>query len=259
MRLFKHIDYSLSSLPKVLSIDEFKGNTGHHKYQCILTDPLNKKVLDILPGRKNYILSEYFRSFDNRDEVEYFVMDMWRPYLDIAKTYFKNATIVIDKYHFIRQVIWALERVRKDVQKQFLKVRRTEFKRSRSILLKHKSALTDEQLDQLEVMLLASRRIRDAYLPKEKFYEFINSKSYDEAKDKLNEWFMYLMTVDVPEFKAAENAIRNWKPYILNAFACPYTNGYTEGCNNKIKVLKRNGFGYSNYTRLRSRILHLMS
>ena len=77
---------------------------GVKKYQCILTDPQNKKVLDILHGREQHILSDYFRKFNDRDKVKYFIMDMWQPYKDIAETYFKNATIIIDKFHFIRQV-----------------------------------------------------------------------------------------------------------------------------------------------------------
>jgi transposase len=55
-------------------------------------------------------------------------MDMWQPYKDIAETYFKNATIVVDKYNFIRHVIWAFERVRKSEQKKFADVRRKYFK-----------------------------------------------------------------------------------------------------------------------------------
>ena len=39
------------SLPKVLSIDEFKGNAGGEKYQTIVTDAEHKKVLDVLPNR----------------------------------------------------------------------------------------------------------------------------------------------------------------------------------------------------------------
>ena len=30
----------------------------------------------------------------------------------------------------------------------------------------------------------------------------------------------------------------NWLNGILNSFFTPITNGFTEGCNNKIKVLK---------------------
>ncbi|HBR30710.1 MAG TPA: hypothetical protein DD733_01370 [Clostridiales bacterium] len=46
---------------------------------------------------------------------------------------------------------------------------------------------------------------------------------------------------------------------ILNSFAYPYTNGFTEGCNNKIKVLKRTAYGYRNFKRFKNRILHIFS
>jgi len=41
---------------------------------------------------------------------------MWKPYVDIVKTFFKNATIIIDKFHFMRYNIWAIEKVRMHVQ-----------------------------------------------------------------------------------------------------------------------------------------------
>nr|WP_181971412.1 transposase family protein [Ruminococcus sp. AF43-11] len=61
IRIFDLVSYSLKELPTALSIDEFKGNTGKEKYQCILTDPENKVVLDILPKRTKYCLSKYFK------------------------------------------------------------------------------------------------------------------------------------------------------------------------------------------------------
>ena len=45
----------------------------------------------------------------------------------------------------------------------------------------------------------------------------------------------------------------------LNSFSSTITNGFTEGCNNKIKVLKRNAYGYRNFNRFRNRILHIFS
>ena len=39
-RTFDFIDYTNTSMPRVLSIDEFKGNAGK-KYQASLTDPYN--------------------------------------------------------------------------------------------------------------------------------------------------------------------------------------------------------------------------
>ena len=57
------------------------------------------------------------------------------------------------------------------------------------------------------------------------------------------------------EFNATLTMLSNWAKYILNAFDCPYSNGFTEGTNNKIKVIKRNAYGYRNFENFRNRIL----
>ncbi|MBQ2286075.1 MAG: transposase [Clostridia bacterium] len=36
----------------------------------------------------------------------------------------KNAIRIVDKYHWIRQVIWAFEKVRKEEQKKFSQIAR---------------------------------------------------------------------------------------------------------------------------------------
>ncbi|MFY9377039.1 MAG: transposase, partial [Peptococcia bacterium] len=53
--------------------------------------------------------------------------------------------------------------------------------------------------------------------------------------------------------------ILNWKQEFLNSFDVPYTNGCIEGFNNKIKVIKRNAFGFKIFNRFRTRILHCCS
>ena len=68
---------------------------------------------------------------------------------------------------------------------------------------------------------------------------------------------MYYLTPDSDVRKPGTciTAIRNWSTEILNSFEYPYTNGYTEGTNNKIKVIKRNAFGMRDFSRFRNRIL----
>ncbi len=72
------VSYAPKKLPTVLSIDEFTGNTNGEKFQCILADPINKVVLDILPKRYEHYLSDYFNLFDKseREEVRYLVSDI---------------------------------------------------------------------------------------------------------------------------------------------------------------------------------------
>lgn len=257
-RIFRFLNHSKPSMPNVLSIDEFKGNAGR-KFQGILTDPKHKRVLDILPGRESHILVSYFRQFHDCANVKYFVMDMWRPYKEIAETYFKNAIIVIDKYHFIRQITWAFDRIRKQEQKKLSDYRRKYFKKSRFLLLKRASKLTQEETDQVSIMLSLLPRLGTAYLLKEKFYDFVDASDKKDAIKKLKDWYIYVEALNEPEFTKAMHTIINWQEYILNSFDCPYTNGYTEGVNNKIKVLKRNAYGVRNFERFRTRILHMMA
>ncbi len=66
-----------TALPRMLCIDEFRGNAGGERFRCILTAPEEKKIVDI---------QEYLRSFPNREEVKCFVMDMNRAYQDIARS-----------------------------------------------------------------------------------------------------------------------------------------------------------------------------
>ena len=113
LRYFKLVNYSCKELPEVLSIDEFKGNAGGEKYQTILTDAKSRKIADILPNRKKSDLIRYFLTFENRKDVKYVVIDMNRYFKETAEIYFPNAKIVIDRYHVVRQAIWALEHVRK--------------------------------------------------------------------------------------------------------------------------------------------------
>ena len=103
IRVFDHISYSKpKELPEAIGIDEFKGNTNGKKFQCILTDLKNKSIIDILPKRYEHYLCDYFRKMA-RGKVRFVVSDMCGAYSEIAKTYFKSSTYVIDKYHWIRQ------------------------------------------------------------------------------------------------------------------------------------------------------------
>jgi transposase len=242
-------------LPKVLSIDEFRGNTDGNKFQCILTAPKAKAVFDILPTRYGTDLSNYFRSFSNRKEVKYMVMDMNKEYLALARQHFPNAKIVIDRFHVVRYCTWALENVRKRVQKALPAAERKYFKRSRRLLLSRMSKLSDTNKAAVERMLLVSPDLREAYLLKEKFYEFMASPDSATARQRLKAFHVFAVVADIPEFASCLTMLKNWSNYILNAFDFPYSNGFTEGINNTIKVIKRVAYGYRNFSNFRRRIL----
>ena len=260
IRIFDVVSYPKpNKLPQVLAIDEFKGNTWGEKYQCILTDPVNGIVLDILPNRYAHYLTKYFKQInpDERKNVKYFVSDMWKTYSDISSVWLKNATQIVDKYHWIRQIIWAFERVRKTEQKKFNKQYRIYFKHSKKLLLKRFDYLTDDQKQQVNVMLYASVNLSRAYFYKEEFLKILDCKDKAIASNEMSDWIKNAENSDLIELEKCAKTMKNWYNGIINSFSVPYTNGFTEGCNNKIKVLKRNAYGYKNFNRFRNRILHI--
>jgi transposase len=259
IRVFDCINYGKpAQLPEVVSIDEFKGNTGQEKYQCILTDPVSHRILDILPTRSSHYLTHYFHQLD-RSKTTHFISDMWSTYAHIAQTYFKNAVYVIDKYHYIRQVFWAFEALRKEEQKKFGRERRIYFKHSRKLLNKRYEFLSPEHKQQVDIMLFSSSHLLTAYSLKEQFLKILDCKDSTSARTALSHWIMTAQNSGLSKFVGCGNTMVHWSKGILNSFDCSYTNGFTEGANNKIKVLKRNAYGYRNFRRFRNRILHMFN
>ena len=78
----------------------------------MLVDPVQSKVLDIIDKRSLDYLLKYFSKFKERQHVKYVVIDMWAPYRAVKQAFPKPGSI--DRFHYIRNCIWALDKVKKD-------------------------------------------------------------------------------------------------------------------------------------------------
>ena len=107
--------------------------------------------------------------------------------------------------------------------------KRKYFKRSRRILLSHYSLLSSENKQALEVMLQQSYDLVQAYYLKKLFYEFMSSENSSVAKIRLKKFILSAQVSQLSEFNATLTMLGNWSKYILNAFDCSYSNGFTEG------------------------------
>lgn len=83
-----------------------------------------------------------------------------------AKSCFPHTEIIADKFHVVRQVTWAFERVRKREQKRFHPARRRYFKRSRRLLLKRPKMRKPYEAEQISHMPELSPDLAHAYLLK---------------------------------------------------------------------------------------------
>ena len=259
IRWFDNINYPKAELPSCIAIDEFKGNAGGEKFQCNLADPVKHKIIDILPNRDSEDLCKHFLEYpyEKRAKVKKVVMDLSTLFRSVAKKIFPEAKIIADKFHVIRVVTNSLENTRKRIQKEFHEAKRKWFKRSHYLLLKKHESLTEEDIIELNRMLNSSRELEQAWVLKELFYEIFRKETRPEAKKELGNWLSLADELSIPEFQHCITTFTNWRTEIANIVGETISNGFIEGSNNKIKVLKRISFGVQNFERFRNRILNL--
>ena len=247
-----------AQLPTVLGIDEYKGNAEGQMYQVIITDLRNHSVVDILPKRETRALIQYFKTFSKeaREQVKYIVMDMCPLFKLVMQTMFSHAHIVADRYHVCRLVDWALERVRKREQKQIVTHSRM-LKYNRRVLMKNPDTLTENERVKLLEILRISDDLRRAYGLRLGFRKIFKTYSIPNIERHIQLWLKIVESSHLPEFSNFKTSFISWFPQIVNAFVLPYSNGFTEGCNNNIKVLKRISYGLRHFERFRVRILLL--
>ena len=255
-KLLPYLAVTNSHLPRVLCIDEFKGNSGNYKYQVALLDGETHEIIDILECRHKHFLCDYFKKFpkEQLDNVKYLVTDLWESYKDIGITYFRKAKIVADHFHWARYACNALDKIRIETQSKLPKSERKYFKHSRKLLLSRKCNINEDKYDELENMLINySENLRIAYREKECLLE----KCSEIRKKQFTEWVKRNLESTVPQLIECAKTYQHWSYEIKNSLEVPYSNGPIEGTNNKIKALKRTTFGMPNFTNFKARIMLL--
>ena len=93
-------------LCRVMQIDETYSFKPHDsKYVCMLLDYDTQSPVNVLPSRKKEYLAAYFRKFprNERGKVEYISSDIYRPYREIAATFFPRAVFAVDRVHVVQE------------------------------------------------------------------------------------------------------------------------------------------------------------
>ena len=270
---------NIINLPRVISFDEFKADTKEGKYAFVLNDPIHKETLDVLSNRKKEYLIQYFTYCENRHSVEYVISDMYEPYRIVTTIMFPKAKYVVDPFHYTRYIMDALDKVRIRLQKEYgynsKEYRMLKNKNNITLLRKYsndidwwtytkryknKHMVDVLKYDLREELLALNHELHQAYVLKELFLDLLSYSDYEHAEEEIKEWIRVCKDCGLDEFEEASKTINNWLPYIVNSFIDKrFTNGFTEGLNNKIKVIKRVGYGYKNFEFFRLRLMYILN
>ena len=257
---FEEAQEASSSLPSVLSIDEFRGNVGA-KYQVVLNDLEHRRCCAILKDRTTENLYKTILEYpkEEREKVLLASIDLCAFFHKLIEECFPNAEIIADKFHAVRLVNNALDVIRKQEQEKIDPADKKWFKNSRHVLLGRKKKLKEKDKTKLIKMLGFSVKLAHAHELKEDYFAIFNSKNRQEYKKKLQDFVDKVEKYDIDEVKRVLRTMQQWKEEIWLGIQTSYNNGFTEGCNNTIKVLKRICYGFRNITNFRRRIIFLLN
>lgn len=233
-------------------MDEIAKRKGHKNYVTVLSDLDKGELIEVIDSHEQTEIIESLmkQPLEVREKVEEVSVDMWGGFPEIIKQVFPKAKIVTDRFHVMKAVNKELDEIRK--QTKF----KSKVKGAKWLLLKNKEDLDEEQLKKLESVLKQSKRLRQAYEFKESFraiYE--EEKGRKEGKTAILDWLKNACQV----YGSVIGTIRNHLDYICNYFLNRTTNSPMEGINNRLKLIKRQAYGFLNFENMRRRFLACFS
>ena len=187
--------------------------------------------------------------------VEVVTADLWKAYKTAVHKFLPNAKMVTDKFHICTYAADALDEVRKDEYNWHADTTEFDLKRGRFLLQKSSARLDAKGKARIERLKELNENMYTAYLLKEQVYTFYQNSSYDEAKNFFLNWSSACIASGLEPFVRFGRRLRRHAESILCYFIHRVSNGFAEGINNGIQVIKRMAFGFHDFEYFKLKML----
>jgi transposase len=231
---------------KRICIDEISMRKGHQDFVTVVSDVETGRLIEVIDSHQQGEIVEALMKqlLAVREAVTEVSVDMWGGFPKVAQLVFPNAILVIDRFHVMKAVNQDLNKLRR-------KLGITD-RGSKFLLLRNREELTSEQ----ELKLLAILDHSPCLRIKESFRQIYGTNhTVKSGRRQFEQWLKFAQLF----FADASATVDRHLDGICNYFLNRTTSGVMEGINNKIKLIKRQGYGFSNFDNLRSRLLACFS
>lgn len=241
-----------------IGIDEVSERRGH-RYLTLVTDLDRRRVIWVGKNRDRAVLKRFFRWFgpERTKRLRLVVIDMHDPYeREIAKQA-PHAVIIYDRFHVMKHLNDAVDKIRRRVQREMTPVDRRVIKNKRYLILKAAENLRKKDRVSLQELLDANREIATAYVLKEEFREWFRCRTPASARRYLRDWIGKVRESRIPELQEFLALLKRRRRGIRNYFRYHVTNGMSEGFNNVVKTIKKTAYGFHDSRYFRLKILRV--
>ena len=223
-----------------LGIDEH--SFRHQELVHTITEVKQSKVLGILRDDRIATLKKSLSKVPG-DKVKEVCIDMKESLRKAAEGLFPGAKVVVDPFHVIADSNKRLDEARRIEQDVY---RKRKVKIPRKIFLIGRNKLSAEKRQKVDELLDKYPCLKGFYWAKERVRELYQQESREGVTKLLDNLIFNLKSSDDGELIRWGNTLKRWREPVLNHFDNHATNGFTEGCHTKIKMLKRVSYGLRN-------------
>jgi transposase len=243
-------------LGRVIGLEEYARRQGHRDNTWIVAVEKGQPSATSQGRRAEDVIAWFpSRSQDERDQGAGVVLDRSKPYFAAIQAVFGDRLHVIDRFHVVQQAVEALDEVVRSGQKQRDPDEAKALKTLRKRWLKAADQLNVDELIARDEWRRRFPQWRDTLAwgqDVRKWFDRTYDKPARAALLKLME--RAGQSAQEPWQRMAGTLSRGFAP-IVRYMRHRYTNGMTEGCNKKIKLIQRMAYGLRNEHQRRKRIL----
>lgn len=251
-RLWRVLNHYVSEARKIedfstvknIGMDETSRKKGHN-YVSVFVDLDEAKVLFATKGKDASTIKAFVDDLKEHsgdpEQIENVSCDMSKSFIKGTAENLKNAKITFDKFHVMKMVNKALDKVRKMEQ-----VDNEILKKSRYVWLKNPQNRTEKQnkiFTSLSKMNLKTVRAYNIKLGIQNFWQINDSEI---AEEYLNKWYFWATHSRLEPMKELAYSIKRHWNGILQYTKSGINNGILEGMNSLIQATKRKARGYRN-------------
>ena len=239
-----------------VACDETAARRGHN-YITLFVDLDRARVLFATEGKDAGTVAAFAADFaahgGDPGAVAEVCIDMSPAFIKGTADHLPNAAITFDKFHAVKIINDAVDRVRRAEQKAHGQLTGTRY-----IWLRNPATLSDKQRATLESLRTRTLKTARAYQIRLTFQEFYDQPDGTAAAAFLKKWYFWAAHSRLaPIIEAARTVKRHWDG-ILRWFDSKIANGLIEGINSLVQAAKAKARGYRS-TRNLTAIVYLLA
>jgi transposase len=232
------------------------------KFLTNLVSTSVSKVIACQPGRDAKSLRNCLKELspEQLHRVKFVSVDMNPGYFAAILKMCPQAEIAVDRFHLVQHLNEAFNIVRKQEYAKATK-RKDCFQQTmlsagnRFMYLERTDTKSIEEHNMLGKIKLLNDQIHNAMILTDYFHRVLDQKGVQKFREKLKNWYKLVRESKSSIYRKFAKMVRCYRRNIEAYIKTGLTTAVSEGINNKIKVLKRMGYGYTNEKAFKNKIL----